>query len=199
MAETIISKRCSKCKQIKPLSEFHKELANRDRHGRWCKICVYNYNKEYTQSDKCKIAMKLYYKSERGKAIYKRYRQSEKGRAYQKRYRQSEKGKVASRKHVMKYRETEKGKENHRQNAQIYYHHHPLRGKTHHAIGNAVATGKLPRPDSLPCHYCHKLAKEYHHWHGYEPEHWLDVVPVCLPCHSEHSHYAIALLPAGSK
>ena len=28
-------------------------------------------------------------------------------------------------------------------------------------------------------------AKHYHHYKGYDPEHWLDVEPLCLSCHQK--------------
>lgn len=38
---------------------------------------------------------------------------------------------------------------------------------------------------SEKCHYCPAQAKQYHHHNGYEPEHYLDVVPICIKCHGE--------------
>lgn len=102
------------------------------------------------------------------KAALKRYAQSEKGKAAHKRYRQNAKGKIS-----------------HSHSAKRYRIHNPKRSKAKAAVMYAIKTGRLPRPDSLQCHYCPARATQYHHWKGYEPEHWLDVVPVCVRCHGE--------------
>ena len=34
------SKQCSKCKETKPLTEFHKSKKRKDGHAQWCKKCV---------------------------------------------------------------------------------------------------------------------------------------------------------------
>lgn len=96
------------------------------------------------------------------KICRKHYRQSAKGKAAKKRYQQSEKGKNVYKRFDIRNPE---------------YH------KATHAVNNAIRDGKLPRPDTLFCHYCPKLAQQYHHWHGYEKEHQLDVVPACKKCH----------------
>lgn len=94
-------------------------------------------------------------------------------------YAQSKKGKAAEK----RYRQSEKGKASHRKGNAEFNARHPDIIKAHNAITCAVTAGKLPRPNTRLCHYCPKPAQEYHHWHGYAPEHWLDVVPVCILCH----------------
>ena len=49
-----IMKTCSKCKQFKPLSEFHKENKVKDGHRAECKICSSRDDKKYRQTDKGK-------------------------------------------------------------------------------------------------------------------------------------------------
>lgn len=39
-------KYCPHCKQIRPLSEFHKSKKNIDGYQAWCRTCVNNYYKE---------------------------------------------------------------------------------------------------------------------------------------------------------
>lgn len=41
------TKKCSKCKKIKPLSEFHKDKYSKDNHNSWCKEC---YKKHYEEN-----------------------------------------------------------------------------------------------------------------------------------------------------
>lgn len=51
------------------------------------------------------------------------------------------------------------------------------------AVHLAIAEGRLPRLEDTPCIRCWAPATEYHHHRGYAPEHRLDVVPMCRPCH----------------
>lgn len=55
---------------------------------------------------------------------------------------------------------------------------------------NAARTGKLYWPWQRECTFAHqgdcKGRMQYHHYAGYEREHWLDVIPVCV-----HHHHAI--------
>lgn len=155
MAETIQTKYCPQCKQFKPLSEFHKKQSNKDGFQTYCKPC-----------------RKILAQSETNRAYQK---------IYQQHYRQTEKGKVAYSKGNKKYRQTEKFKAKEKR----YRVRYPGKVKAVKAINNAIKGGKLPRPDTLLCHYCPKPAQEYHHWHGYELEHYLDVVPVCIKCHNK--------------
>ena len=139
MAEQIITKRCSKCKDDKSTSEFHKDKSRADGLCYLCKICN---NKRLAQHQKTKI----------GKIARKRHRQSEKGKA------------------------------THKRAYQKYAANHPERRKAKDAVNNAIKSGKLPQPNTLNCNYCPKQAEQYHH-PSYEPEHWLDVIPVCCLCH----------------
>ena len=134
----IISKRCSRCKQIKHIFEFNKDKQNKDGFRGYCKIC---------QMD-----------------IQANYRQSENGKVIRNRYRLSEKGKVANRR---------------------YKTCRPNQIKAGNAVIYAIRNGKLISPKFLLCHYCPKPAQQYHHWHGYEKEYWLDVIPVCIKCHNK--------------
>lgn len=106
-------------------------------------------------------------KESRKQALYK-YNHSAKGKACRKRYEQSK-----------------KGKENRIRKSVKYHKRFPERMKAVWAVNNAITSGKLPRPDTLQCHYCPAQAKQYHHHKGYAKEHWLDVVPACIPCHKK--------------
>lgn len=61
---------------------------------------------------------------------------------------------------------------------------YPEKIKARRVVQYAVHLGKLPRVASLKCFHCENQAQHYHHHKGYAKEHWLDVVPVCSPCHS---------------
>lgn len=166
------TKKCPKCQTIKSISEFHKCKSTYD--GVLCH---------------CKSCRRAYRQSDRGKVSEKRYRQSEKGKANNhkagKKHRKTEKGKITNRKSVRKYQSTEKGKVVRREALKRFFARNPNQYKAKNAVNNAVRDGKLPRPNTRICHYCPNPAQQYHHWHGYEPEHWLDVIPVCRECHQK--------------
>lgn len=121
MSEQIITKKCSTCKEIKPLSEFNILVsANDGRHNR-CKLCHNVCNRKYKRSNKGKIA------------------------------------------------------------ARRYINTHTTQCKARRKILIAVICGKLPHINSLQCS-CGNQAEHYHH-PSYAPEHWFDIIPVCIPCH----------------
>ena len=155
MSEQIITKKCSHCKQIKPLiTEFGKNRSREDGHRHACKICDRSYSAKYRQS-------------KHGKSVRKNYAQSEKGQhvtcAAKVRFRK---------KHPNKAHEY----------IQVYRDRNPEKAKAHSAVYCALKTGKLPRPDSLKCTHCPEQARDYHH-HSYAPKHHLDVIPLCKMCH----------------
>lgn len=145
MREQIISNRCSKCKVLKAISEFHKNKSKPSGYQAWCKVCCAGYWTLYRQTPKPKAARA----------------------AYQRRYCQTAKGKAVAAAGAVRYRQR-----------------HPERINAGTAILHAIASGRIPRPQSLPCSGgCGEQAKLYHHDNGYEPSDWLDVVAVCRECH----------------
>lgn len=59
---------------------------------------------------------------------------------------------------------------------------HKERVKARWKVANEVKRGRMPHPSTLLCR-CGAPAAEYHHHMGYAPEHELDVIPLCGPCH----------------
>lgn len=121
MPETIVTKQCTACKQIKETSEFYKDRSRRDGLYPQCKLCKRAYQKRYEQTLERKVC-------------HKRYRQSPKGKARKRAYEQSEKGTVV--RNAVRKR---------------YHEKYPEKRKAHHAISTAIRAGKLPRPDTLKC------------------------------------------------
>ena len=152
---------CLKCPINKPVSDFYTDRSRKEGHCRWCKSC-----------------MNAYQRSERGRAAHNKANAK---------YQQTPKGKAAIRKGVAKHSKTPKGKATHKR----FIDRYPDHFKAKCAVNNAVASGKMPRVGTQICYYCPNPADHYHHWHGYEPEHWLDVVPACVECHKEE-HRKIA-------
>lgn len=93
----------------------------------------------------------------------KKYQKTVKGRVSHRRYKQSVKGRAAQK---------------------LFRENHQNYIKAVRAVNSVVRYGRLARPDVKQCHYCPAKAMQYHHYLGYEPEHWLDVLPACLKCHN---------------
>ncbi len=157
MPNEIASKRCCKCKKSKPLSEFYKNCTTKDGYQLECKTC----RKEHAQSKRSKTYHKI----------------------YQNQYYQTEKGKAVILKSVKKYQKTIKGKISKQKAQKRFYARHPERQKAINTVSYAIQIGKLSHIDTLQCHYCPMQAEQYHHHKGYEPKHWLDVLPTCKRCH----------------
>lgn len=158
MPESIVTKRCSKCKIEKPLTEFYKRLGSKDGHRNDCIQCNQKQKQEYTHTPK---GIRVHRRARR------KYGRTDKSRKAQKRYSQSPKGKLVNCRKTDRYRKR-----------------HPLYTQASHAVNRAIRAGHIPRPDTFQCSQeCSKRAEQYHHHLGYAPEHWLDVVPVCIPCH----------------
>lgn len=62
----------------------------------------------------------------------------------------------------------------------------PVRYKARNKVNNSVAKGLIPSVKTLRCYDCGNHATDYHHHLGYEPQHWLDVIPLCRKCHAIH-------------
>lgn len=52
-------------------------------------------------------------------------------------------------------------------------------------VSQAIKKGELKKLSDCKCVECGNGATEYHHYIGYQKKNWLDVVPVCKPCHKE--------------
>lgn len=133
MPETIISKRCPHCKQIKSLSEFHKDRNRRDGLGVWCKIC---HN-----------------------AAGKARQQTEAGKQAKREYQQSKRGRIIRQEANKRYAKTAKGKANSKQQRIKW----PNKYHARTIVSNAILLGQLVKPSAFPCNYCHNVATQYHH------------------------------------
>lgn len=169
-------KRCSNrnCENTnpQPVGNFESNIANSDGLQYWCRDC----RKRKRRTPEYRKQTRQYAKRENWKESNKRYKQSEKGQSVQRKWFYSDKGKETR----TNYWRSQAGKEA----QQREYQKHPLHRKARIALTNAVRDGKLPRVGTQKCTHCPKQAQQYHHHNGYEPEHWLDVIPVCIKCHN---------------
>jgi len=162
MSEPIVTQRCSHCKQVKALSEFHKDNARPNGTRIICKLCVSQWANTDEHRLIARLAKRRYRQTENGKKAWRRYYNTQKNQAYRASYRKSEKNKVA-----------------HRRSEEKNANKVTVRQK----LNSAIRYGKFPRASTHKCKRCGKPAQEYHHWLGYAPEHTFDVLPYCYGCH----------------
>jgi len=95
--------------------------------------------------------------------------------AQQKAYRESPAGKAAKRRHAA----SPKGKST----LKAYRLRTPREVAARRAVMTEVRSGRMQRAKDLSCHCCHTSPAVNYHHASYEPEHKLDVIAVCTPCH----------------
>ena len=183
-------KQCSKCRSVKPVEAFHKQAKSKDGLQYRCKAC----QADYMKTPKAKAVQAARAKTPAGKeSLRKRqakYRQTPEGKAtasaYNAAYRQTPMGKEVHRKESAKYQQTEKGR---RENAKRRATPEgKLKVEARWAVWRAIQSGKLKPAWWFACdERCGHVAQEYHHHRGYGKSAWLEVVPLCIPCHkAEH-------------
>ena len=85
-------------------------------------------------------------------------------------------------------RERERNKQPHRRELARRSAQQPHRKAAHAAVTNAIARGEMAPASACECNDCRKPAAVLHH-PSYEPEHLLDVVPLCRSCHGIRHAY----------
>ena len=66
-------KRCSRCRKVKELSEFHKDKLRSDGMNNWCKACVKEWQTKPENYPKIKQTAHEWSVSEKGKEYHKKY------------------------------------------------------------------------------------------------------------------------------
>ena len=85
--------------------------------------------------------------------------------------------------YVHQYRQRESSRIRNRIHCRKWRSVHPEWPKAHEAVRQAVRRGLLPHVRDCTCRQCAEPAQHYHHYRGYDPNHWLDVIPLCIACH----------------
>lgn len=177
------TKKCCVCKADLATDQFYKNAARSDGLDTVCKAC----RMENTRSRS---------KTERGREInrqsQRRRRADPEIRAAEAEARKTPEGRRRSRERMARYRKSVNGiayQSVYRQSprakevdAARRQRKKPLLA-AHKAITLAIYHGTIPKASTLTCAECGGDAREYHHHNGYEESHWLDVIPVCVPCH----------------
>lgn len=175
----ILYARCARCNQTKPVVAFQKNRQRKTGLSAYCKPCLKERQREYIKKnpDKWRAAQRRWAQKNRemratsGRRLY--WKDPEKARVRI----------IESRRRIQAKDPSylpRKRKE--------YYKRNPEKTFARKKCWYAVKTGKLPRPDTLPCIRCGKTAEQYHHHNGYDRAHVLDVVPVCRLCHEAIEH-----------
>jgi 5-methylcytosine-specific restriction endonuclease McrA len=99
---TAFTRKCGRCNQVKPLSEFHKDKNAKCGVRYACKECLSKDARIYRGTEKYKNRIKEW---------NKRYRETEKYKECQRRFNRTEKRKGYTRNWQAKYRKTERYKE----------------------------------------------------------------------------------------
>lgn len=81
------------------------------------------------------------------------------------------------------YHESDHGRTLHSEQARRSRRRSPEKIQARNAVGHAVAAGRLPPASEQTCLICRGRSEQYHHWIDYEPQHHLDVIPLCELCH----------------
>ncbi len=61
-------------------------------------------------------------------------------------------------------------------------HRRTNKSKSRKRVQDLVQRKKLQPVSTSECVYCGEQAAYWHHWAGYEKEHWEDVIPLCRRC-----------------
>lgn len=158
-------KKCSKCKELKPLNLFHKDKARKDGKYPFCKSC------------KCRIARK-YHVDQKNKTCVKSQEARVKKKAYQKEYREKDenkiRGKITSKLYRLKPEVKTRIKEYKATPAAQF------KNKARNLVHTAINNGTLKKS---PCTICGTTKDvQMHHEDYLKP---LDVIPLCIKHHNE--------------
>lgn len=185
-------KQCKICKENKPLEEFYKISKARSHHGDGhdtrCKDCVKKLSSRPEYRKMANAAKKLRLNEP---AYLKKYNEK-KNRWQRKQYAESEEFRKSERERIKEWEHTEHGKalkkvsrqqyqktRKYKKAIEKYRKQNPQKRLAQYTLYNAIARGKIHRPDK--CSICNKpCIPEGHHSDYSKP---LDVVWMCKQCH----------------
>lgn len=174
----MVSKKCTACHQNLPLESFVVCKRNKDGRGAKCKECHKVICTNYVSNNKMKRL-----NSSREYWIKNKPAHRARVRAWQDEHPEN----MVEIKNRYKASHPERDKTYRKKfgsiNTKKYRAAYPEKYKARNKVNNAVANAIIPKLENQLCMHCGKQAKEYHHHKGYAPQHWLDVIPLCKPCH----------------
>lgn len=153
------NKKCSKCKKTKPISDFSPDKRRQSGLKSECRECKRIADKQYRDNplyrDRIKVAQRRKDEKRNGRIPSKRTPRNPVGR----------------------------NADNYGASLKRWHNKNPEAHRAHDVVYRASERGEFPKAHEKRCHECGKQAAHYHHFLGYEPEHWFDVVPLCNSCH----------------
>lgn len=170
---------CVDCKHSLPVAQFSKNRRSNDGLNSYCKPCAsarYKRWREENQARRNEYMRQWHQANLEHEAAYKRER-----------YRNDD----AYRRHVLelvrayRQRNADAVRQRHWRNKQAKGFQNNIT-RAHTTVSRAVRRGILPPAWSMVCDGCEEAqAAHWHHHKGYERNHWLDVVAMCLDCHGK--------------
>lgn len=165
--------RCPFKGEPQPLTSFYAHKKTMDRLQYWCKTCTKSHNNTDEAKAKRRECSLAYSRTAEGKKKRKEYASSDEGHLAQ-----------------AKANENYYGSEKDKQRQKRARENNPNHAAARSAVLGAVLAKKILPANALTCANCGNPAKHYHHHKGYTPEYWLEVIPLCLDCHTE-AHLSI--------
>lgn len=160
------TKTCPRCETDLPLDAFGVNRSRRDGRQSCCLEC----RRSYRASKQQRAAVASYNASDAAAEAQYRYTMSGQGKATRRTYYQ----KPEVRERYVEHRAR-------------YYRRNPTKTRARTAVRDALDSGSLVRG---PCAFASDACEgriEAHHHKGYDREHWLDVVWLCIRHHG-HAH-----------
>jgi len=207
MVDPIVTKQCSKCKRVLPLTGFHILKGRKYNRHSQCIQCRNASRKPIVKKlvpdpitekycTKCDRTLPISHFCKHShtrdgwdcwcKDCKVAYANSPQGKDVIRRIRrkiQLAGGMIALQR---RYHQGEKGKASRRINEKRRRILRPDRCLANQMVARAVRMGVIPRASQLACHHCGRPAELYHHYAGYGRDAALLVMPLC-----EDGHYAV--------
>ena len=155
-------KRCPKCKEVKPIDEFHKNKGRKDGHSKRCKKCAIqtataNYAKN--REHRIELSRAYYARTKKCRQVFNSRNPDHIRLDVRKRNRPS-----------MPAYNREWRKQN------------PDKSAAHRAVQRVIQDGNIPAVGTCACFVCGAQAQDYHHLDYSKP---LEVFPMCTSCHQK--------------
>lgn len=178
MSDSTPLKRCAKCLNVYPLSDFHSHPRNKDGRQSYCKHCSNAVVRESKKKnlEKVRSQQRQYATSHKQEIGCYRQENASQINAQRKQYRLDHKAETAAYKLKVK----DKYKAHRAKVTREWRLKYPERARAHAIVGRAVRSGKLTKANE--CARCGAIGRlEAHHEDYSKP---LNVIWLCRTCHA---------------
>lgn len=177
-------KTCSRCRETKSRSDFTRRRSASDGLESYCRVCKGKAAAEYRARNKQGFTNEV---PATKRCARCKLNKSSSDFSFERTSRDGLQGYCKSCKSLIVsiWSKTREGKASKRKADARQRAKNPHKIKARNAVNRAIRQGRLRPPTTLKCAYCDDHpGNQYHHHLGYDPEHWLDVIAVCIPCHN---------------